>query len=73
MKTLIQTLSAVVALSASAVAVASTYECHRYVDGKPTGGHVDVQASSASEATQLAMQKYRDMGTHADSVNCKIK
>ena len=48
-----------------------TYECSRYVGGKPTGGHVKVKASSKSEAEAGALAKYRDMNMKVDSVNCK--
>ena len=61
---------ALVLLAGSAYAD-RTYECSRYVDGKSTGGHVDVKASSKSEAEAKAMAKYRDMGMKVDSVNCK--
>lgn len=58
-------------LLASSAYADRTYECSRYVGGKPTGGHVDVKASSKSEAEAKALAKYRDMNMKVDSVNCK--
>lgn len=56
----------------SSFASERTYECSRYVDGKPTGGHVNVRASSKSEAESKAMAKYRnELKVRVDSVNCK--
>jgi hypothetical protein len=49
-----------------------TYECSRYVDGKPTGGHINVKASSKSEAEAKALAHYRnELKMRTDSVNCK--
>lgn len=58
-------------LAASATAHADrTYECYRYVDGKPAGGFVKVSAASKDEAERKAFQKYKDMGEKVHSVNC---
>lgn len=70
MKKLLPTL-ALMLLAGSAYAD-RTYECFRYVDGQPTGGHVNVQASSKSEAEAKALAHYRDdLKKRTDSVNCK--
>ena len=55
----------------SAFASASTWTCYRYVDGKPTGGFVKVQASGEQEAVRKALAKYKDLGYRTDSVHCK--
>ncbi|WP_230656342.1 hypothetical protein [Psychrobacter sp. I-STPA10] len=47
-----------------------SYECSRYVDGSPTGGHVKVVADSKSEAEQKAMQKYKELKLRTDYVKC---
>ncbi len=55
----------------SAFASASTWTCYRYVDSKPTGGYVKVQAQSEQEAIRKALRKYEDLGYRTDSVHCK--
>ncbi|HHT00817.1 MAG TPA: hypothetical protein ENK73_08190 [Thiomicrospira sp.] len=55
----------------STVAYSKTYECYRYVDGKPTGTWIKVKADSKSEATSKAYQRYDELGVKVDSVNCK--
>jgi len=70
-------LGLVLLVGVMSVASADTYTCHRYKDGKSTGGHVKVEANSKSEATYKAMEKYKKMnsglfgGFKADSVNCR--
>jgi len=49
----------------------SKWTCYRYVGGEPTGGVVYVYASSKSEATQKALEKYKKLGYRVDSVNCR--
>jgi hypothetical protein len=49
---------------------ASSYECWRYVGGKPQG-YVSVSASSNSEAVQKANQKFNDIGKKVQYVRCK--
>lgn len=62
-------VSALLALSSQAQA-GTSYECSRYVDGAPTGGHVKVVADSKAEAEQKAMQKYKEMNLRTDYVKC---
>jgi len=70
-------LGSVLLVGLMSVASADKYECHRYKNGKSTGGHVTVYANSKSEAYDKAMEKYRKMhsglggGFKADSVRCK--
>ena len=70
-------LGSVLLVGLMSVSSAKTYECHRYLNGKPTGGHVKVDANSKSEAYDKAMEKYRKMhsgfggGFKADYVKCK--
>ncbi len=73
MKVLVSLMISSAFVLASASAMAGNYECYRYVDGKPTGGSVNVSASSQSEAVSAAMEKYRNLGLTTHSVNCHIK
>lgn len=57
--------------STQSVFAKSTYQCHRYVNGKPTGGHVKVSADSKDEATTKALAKYKKLGYKVDYVKCK--
>ena len=49
---------------------AKTYECYRYVNGKPTGTWIKVKASSKNEAYTKAMEKFKKLGGRVDSTNC---
>ncbi len=62
---------ALVMLASSAQASERTYECYRYVNGKPTGTWISVKASSKEEATVKAMARFRELGGQVDSANCK--
>lgn len=63
---------AMLMLAGSAFASERTYECSRYVDGKATGGHVNIKASSKSDAETKALKHYREvLKLRTDSVNCK--
>lgn len=57
----------------ASVAHAKYYECFRYVGGSPTGTWIKVQASSKSEASSKAYDKFKDLGGRVDSVNCHFK
>jgi len=52
---------------------ADVYKCWRYVDGKPTGGWIDVNANSESDAVTIALAEYTKMGNRVDSVSCEFK
>lgn len=52
-------------------AYADTFKCYRYVDGSPTGGYIKVEADSKSEASEKALQEYKDMGKRVDYVECE--
>lgn len=54
-KILLATLA--IALAVSTLSASRTYECSRYVDGKPTGGHTNVKASSVDEAIPKSTQQ----------------
>ena len=49
---------------------ASSYECWRYVGGKPQG-YVNVSASSNSQAQSKAADKFADIGKKVDYIKCK--
>lgn len=55
----------------SSSALAGTYTCYNYVGGKPTGGHVKVEADSEYEAAQKAAHEYEKMGKRSDYVKCE--
>lgn len=48
----------------------STYECWRYVGGKPQG-YVKVSASSNSEAKDKAAVKFDNIGKKVEYIKCK--
>ena len=52
------------------MASAKTYECYRYVNGKPVGTWIKVKASTKDDAYSKAMAKFRDLGGRVDSTNC---
>ena len=54
----------------TSASLAGSYQCYRYVNGKPTGTHVTVQAASKAEAAAKALAKMRQLGGRVDSVNC---
>lgn len=59
-------------LLATQAQASMSYECSRYVDGKPTGGHVKVTAASRAEAERIALNRYRnELKMRTDSVNCR--
>ncbi len=47
-----------------------TYECYRYVKGKPTGGWIKVKASSKSEAERKALIRFKQLGGRVDYAKC---
>jgi len=49
---------------------ASSYECWRYVGGKPQG-YVNVSASSKGEAQSKAANKFADIGKKVEYIKCK--
>lgn len=51
-------------------AFASSYECWRYVGGKPQG-YVKVSANSNSSAKQKAQDKFDNMGKKVEYIKCK--
>ncbi len=57
------------AMSSSSFASMS-YECWRYVKGKPQG-YVTVSADSKSEAEKKAYQKFKDIGKKFENIECK--
>ena len=57
---------------ASQVVFAKSWDCYRYVDGKPTGGFVKVQADSKKEAEKKSEKKYKKLGYSLDYTECKI-
>ena len=52
------------------VSQAKYYECYRYVGGSPTGTWIKVKASSKSEASNKAYNRFKELGGRVDSVNC---
>ena len=48
-----------------------TYECYRYVNGKPTGGWINVKASSKAEAERKAVVQFKKLGGRVDYAKCK--
>jgi len=60
--------TALLALASSSFA--SSYECWRYVGGKPQG-YVSVSASSKSDAVQKAHAKFDNIGKKVEYVKCK--
>lgn len=52
-------------------AYADTFKCYRYVDGSPTGDFVKAEASSKAEASEKAVQEYKNMGKKVDYVKCE--
>ena len=56
--------------SSSASAGERTYECYRYVKGKPTGGWINVKASSKSEAESKAYRRFKELGGRVDYAKC---
>jgi len=53
-----------------ALAGERTYECYRYVKGKPTGGWINVKASSKSEAERKAVRRFKELGGRVDYARC---
>jgi len=49
---------------------ASSYECWRYVGGKPQG-YVKVSASSNSDAQSKAADKFANMSKKVEYIKCK--
>jgi len=49
---------------------ASSYECWRYVGGKPQG-YINVSAGSKSSAESKAYNKFKDMGKKVAYTKCK--
>ena len=52
------------------VSQAKYYQCYRYVNDSPTGTWIKVQASSKSEASSKAYNRFKELGGRVDSVNC---
>lgn len=48
-----------------------TFTCYRYVDGKPTGGWINMKAESKSEAESKAYQRFKELGGRVDYAKCK--
>ena len=53
------------------IAFATNFVCYRYVDGKPTGGFLNVKASSQEEAERISKEKYKKLGYSLDYTKCK--
>jgi hypothetical protein len=51
----------------------SSFECYRYVDGKPTGTWINIEATSKSEAESKALARFKELGGRVDSANCHYK
>ena len=70
------TISAGLILCAALFATAASaqsYECYRYVNGKPTGSFVNIKAGSKSEAADKALEKMKELGGRVDYAKCRIK
>lgn len=50
----------------------STYDCYRYVNGKPTGSWIRVKADSKEEAESIAYSRMKESGGVVDYAKCKI-
>ena len=62
-------LSALVALPMAANA--KEYKCYRYVNDKPTGTWIKVEASSKEEASGKAYRRMKELGGRVDYAKCK--
>lgn len=48
-----------------------TFECYRYVDGRPTGTWINVKAETKAEAETKALARFRELGGAVDYAVCK--
>lgn len=48
-----------------------TFTCYRYVDGKPTGGWINMKADSKEEAEAKAYARFKELGGQVDYAKCK--
>lgn len=62
----------VLSLSSLSYADYSTYDCYRYVNGKPTGAWIRVEATSKEEAESMAYSRMKELGGAVDYAKCKI-
>lgn len=58
-------------LLVSEISFATNFVCYRYVNGKPTGGFLKVNASSQKEAEEISRDKYKKLGYSLDYTKCK--
>ena len=52
--------------------VAKEWTCYRYINGKPTGGFIKVQADNKEEAEIKSMKKYKKLGYSLDYTKCEV-
>jgi len=58
-------------LLVSEISFATNFICYRYIDGKPTGGFLKVDASSQKEAERISKENYKKLGYSLDYTKCK--
>ena len=52
---------------------AKTWTCYRYVDGKPTGGFIKVEAETKEEAEKKSYNKYKkELNYNLDYTKCYL-